>query len=424
MQTPIQPLHFAQLLEAHPSAQFVNTLLEALQYGFDIGYQGPHQNLCALNYPSATEHPQVIDDYLALECSQGRMAGPFTNLPYQPFHCSGMRVVLKQDGSYRIITHLSAPKGRSINDGIEPEAVTLAYTLVDEAICLANALGRGTLFAKIDLKSAFRQCPVRAADWHLLGLHWQGQYYYNKCLPFGLRSSPFLIITIAVALEYIIKMHLDNPCIIHYLNDFLFAGPPDSDECERTLTGAELLCDHLGIDTKRSKRTPPTTCITFLGVELDTVTQTARVPQENLSLMQQLSAFWVRRKCTKRELLSRIVKLAFAAKVIPAGRIFLQRLIDASTTVHHLHHHLRVSAGIREDIDWWLPFATDWNGRAFFLDHEWLPSPQFQLYTDASHLGYGCYWQGHWLCGLWDKKQLPRDIQWKELFAVLLAATT
>ena len=174
-------------------------------------------------------------------------------------------------------------------------------------------------------------------------------YYYDKCLPFGLRSSPsYLIPYVAVALEYIIKMHLGNPSVIHYLDDFLFAGPPGSDECEHTLIGAESLCDHLGVETKRAKRTPPTTCITFLGVELDTVAQTAQVSPAKLApLMEELSTFRDRRKCTKRELLSLIGKLAFAAKVIPAGRIFLRRLIDASTTVPLLHHHLRVSAGIR-----------------------------------------------------------------------------
>ena len=100
----------------------------------------------------------MIDDYLALECSQGRMAGPFPEPPFYPFHCSGMGVVPKQDGSHRVITHLSAPPGRSINDHINPEAVTLTYTSVDRAIGMANDLGKGTLFAKIDLKCAFRQC--------------------------------------------------------------------------------------------------------------------------------------------------------------------------------------------------------------------------------------------------------------------------
>lgn len=87
-----------------------------------------------------------------------------------------------------------------------------------------------------------------------------------------------------------------------------------------------------------------------------------------------------------------------------------------------LHHRLRISAGIRADLDWWLSFARTWNSKAFFLDHQWLPSPQFQLFTDASHLGYGCYWQGHWISRSWNRRQVAHDIQWKELFAVLLAA--
>ncbi len=46
--------------------------------------------------------------------------------------------------------------------------------------------------AKVDLKNAFRICPVRKEDWHLLGICWQNLYYVDKCLPFGLRSAPYL----------------------------------------------------------------------------------------------------------------------------------------------------------------------------------------------------------------------------------------
>ena len=185
------------------------------------------------------------------------MAGPFDEPPFSPFHCSGMVVVPKRDSSWRVITHLSAPEGRSINDFIDPEAVTLKYTTVDNAINLANQLGCGTLFAKIDLAKAFRQCPVREADWHLLGLHWKGKFYYDNCLPFGLRTSPFLFNTVAIALKYIIKSQLNTQYVIHYLDYFLFAGPPDSHTCGDILQGAEVLCEHLGIQTKPEKRTSP-----------------------------------------------------------------------------------------------------------------------------------------------------------------------
>ena len=330
----------------------------------------------------------------------------------------------KQDGSWRVITHLSAPDGLSINDHIDPEAVTLSYTTIDHAVKISQQLGRGTLLAKIDLKQAFRQCPVRPADWHLLGLHWQGQYYFDKCLPFGLRSSPFLFDTLASALEYIFTHHLHNPNIIHYLDDFLIAGPPHNCTCLSTFTGVEALCDLLGVATKAEKRTPPSTLITFLGIQIDTVAQILTLPPDKLaSLLQELKTFSTLHRCTKRALLSLIGKLAFAAKVTPAGRIFLRRLIDASTRAQFLHHHVRISPAVKADIHWWLQFATDWNGKGFFLDHSWTPSPAFQLFTDASDHGYGAYWAGRWLSGSWSLPQRRRDIQWRELYAVLVAAT-
>ena len=181
----------------------------------------------------------------------------------------------------------------------------------------------------------------------------------------------------------------------------------------------------LGVQVKPEKHTSPTTGITFLGIEQDTVAQIARVPQDKLSpLFADLHKFHSRHKCTKQELLSLIGRLSFAAKVIPAGRMFLRRLIEASTTVTSLHYHLHITKPIRADLDWWLTFASQWNGKAFFLDHDWTPSPAFQLFTDASQLGYGCYWRGHWLYGPWSRQQAARDIQWKELFAILVAATT
>ena len=46
--------------------------------------------------------------------------------------------------------------------------------------------------AKVDLKSAFRMVPVRRQDWELLGMKWKEAYYIDTCLPFGLRSAPYL----------------------------------------------------------------------------------------------------------------------------------------------------------------------------------------------------------------------------------------
>ena len=152
----------------------------ALKY---IGYQGPHHNVQAPNLPSTSAYPEMIDKYLKKECSSGRMAGPFPQPPFQPFHCSGLGVVQKQDSTWWVMTHLSAPDSLKIFD-IDQESITLSYTTVDDTVGIYQQLKRGSLLAKIDLKKAFKQCPIRQEDWHLLGLHWRGTFssYSNQAV--------------------------------------------------------------------------------------------------------------------------------------------------------------------------------------------------------------------------------------------------
>ena len=106
----------------------------------------------------------------------------------------------------------------------------------------------------LDLQSS-RAIPISVGTTCLLAAHrnsdWTGLnccIFGNAnflplvaCLPFGLRSSPFLFDTLASALEYILKHYLHNPHIIHYLDDFLIAGPPRPSTCLTTFTAiAEL----------------------------------------------------------------------------------------------------------------------------------------------------------------------------------------
>ena len=99
------------------------------------------------------------------------MAGPFAAPPIAGLRCSGLGVVPKKDGDWRVIYHLSAPFGHSINDHIDPDEFTMRYSTLDDAISICQKLGRGTLLAKIDLKNAFLQCPVRTEDWRCLSIY-------------------------------------------------------------------------------------------------------------------------------------------------------------------------------------------------------------------------------------------------------------
>lgn len=139
--TPLRPQIFARYLANNPDNAFVSRLIDGLTNGFDIGHKGPRHGLLSPNLPSSYEHPTVIDLHLSKECLAKRIAGPFKTLPFANFQCSGMGVVPKKDGKWRVINHLSAPFGQSVNDFISPEEFSLRYTSVDDAINICSRLG-------------------------------------------------------------------------------------------------------------------------------------------------------------------------------------------------------------------------------------------------------------------------------------------
>jgi hypothetical protein len=323
-------------------------------------------------------------------------------------HCSGLGAVPKKNGKWKVIMHLSASRGVSVNDHISKEEFSLSYTSIDRAVELVTQLGRGALMAKADLQAAFRMIPVHPEDWDRLGIYWQSQYYIDTRLPFGLRSAPFLFNQYAEALLWVLQNQYSIPHCIHYLDDYFFAAA-SGDHCHHHITQFLLACEHLGVPVALDKLEGPTTTLVFLGILVDSVQQQLRLPDDKLRELQHAIISWLgRRSASKRRLLSIIGKLAFAARVVPAGRLFLRRLIDLSTKAKKLHHHVKLNSEARADFQWWHTFLPDWNGVAMFLDPAWTTADQMELYTDASGtLGYGAYFQGHWFRAAWEPTLCP-----------------
>ena len=106
---------------------------------------------------------------------------------------------------WRLIMYLFHPPGSSVNDGIDIHHFPLRYSTVQDAMDSVMLLGCAVLIAKLDVKSAFRLCPVRPEDHHLLGMRWQGSFFFDKVLPFGLRSAPFIFNCLADAIEWLAR---------------------------------------------------------------------------------------------------------------------------------------------------------------------------------------------------------------------------
>ena len=163
---------------SHPNRELVHFFLTGITHGFRIRFD---HGSCPLsssrrNLHSASQHPEVIDEYLLSELQESRVAGPYASSDIPTAHVSRFGVIPKsyQPEKWRIIVDLSHPKRKSVNDGIPKSLCSMSYITTDDAISRILTLGKGTLLAKIDVKSA---------------LEWRDNIYIDTCLPFGPRQN-------------------------------------------------------------------------------------------------------------------------------------------------------------------------------------------------------------------------------------------
>ena len=180
--SPIKIHRLAKLLTSHPDQQFVQHITSGLEHGFNIGYDGARTNQQSRNLLTASAHPDFASDQLSESCRRGETAGPYPSTPFPVMRLSGIGVVPKKGNKLRLIHHLSSPRGDSVNDHIHRKFVNLQYITVDDTIQAIIKSGPGTYLSKVDIKSAFRICPVRRA-WPLLGIAWNGEYFFDMVLP-------------------------------------------------------------------------------------------------------------------------------------------------------------------------------------------------------------------------------------------------
>ena len=146
---------------------------------------------------------------------------------------------------------------------------------------MAASYPPGALLAKIDIESAYRLVPVHPLDRPLQAVEWNGRLYVDPMLPFGLRSAPKIFNAVAEALEWCIRSRGVRH-IFHYLDDFIVVGPSNSDACAQALAILDQTCSQLGVATADHKRDGPITCLTYLGIEVDTTAGHLRLPKEKL----------------------------------------------------------------------------------------------------------------------------------------------
>ena len=128
----------------------------------------------------------------------------------------------------------------------------------------------------------------------------------------------------------------------------------------------------------------PCTCLTFMGLELDSGKMEARLPVDKLEKIRHLLSIHQKcRKITLHSLQSIIGLLNFCCIVVRLGRCFRPRLIDLTKSVSRPDHRITLNKDARRDLAAWLLFVEHYNSRNLLLQEKWVTSPSLNLYTDA-----------------------------------------
>ena len=123
----------------------------------------------------------------------------------------------------------------------------------------------------------------------LVGTLWEEAIYMDTALPFSLSSAPKIFSAVADALLWITLLK-GVKWALNYLDDFLLFDRPHLRERQSALDIGLLTCSELGWEVH--KVGGPSTCIVFLGIEIDSVNSQLRLPTEKLQSLKMELVKW------------------------------------------------------------------------------------------------------------------------------------
>ena len=422
MPTPVNPDRFNSYLEGYDPI-LRHEVIAGFRHGFALGFTGDPSGGLSDNLKTAKQHPNIVQTKIKIELDEGRFIGPFDTPPFSNYRTNPMGLVEKKGGSgFRLIHHLSYPHGSSVNDSIPREQCSVHYASIQDAIDSILHFDKPIFLAKSDIAHAFRNIPVHPDDYHLLGLQWEGEYYYDRCLPMGAASSCAIFEKVSTALEWVLRKNCPGVEIHHVLDDFIFISP-NHNLCKEALYTFRLICQDIGLPIAENKTMGPSQVLQFLGITLDTIKQESRLPPDKIAkctgaIKEMLASKRVRLK----KLQSLLGLLNFALSVVLPGRPFLRRMYNLTVKVKELHHYIAISKEVKDDLKLWLSFIQNFNRKSFFHTPVLLSSCKLHLHTDASgSIGFGAVFGNSWFQGTWPPNWRQFNIAILEFYPIVAA---
>ncbi|KAE8228336.1 hypothetical protein CF326_g6736 [Tilletia indica] len=424
-------------------------IVDALKEGLVIGIQAPQQTHISKHHNSALNQPDQVQDIIDKELANHRYLGPYSSRDavealIGPFQTAPLGLRPKPNGKFRLIQDFSHPKvpqqnhPPSVNSTLNIDHwPTTWYTFQNTCSTICSLPRTAQAFVR-DVTSAFRQIPLHESQWPGTVVEWEGQFYIDLFLAFGLGPACGAFGLFADAFADICRALGIGPTG-HWVDDNVFFRLPVSElhshnihraglrseihpnpTCQRgrmfwqgrsnefyaedyshdirVLPGAEdgyncgiadidRVSSALGWPWETSKDAPWASIFVYGGITFNIATREVSLPEKKRLKYLATIREWERGEARHQlhEAQTLFGQLQHATTVHEQGRFYLKGLLDfiTSASSHPDRRYQRRHNGHRipTDLDWWKTcLALDTYWRSF--DPE--PPKQIDCYCDGS----------------------------------------
>ena len=226
-------------------------------------------------------------------------------------------------------------------------------------------------------------------------------FYVDKVLPFGSSISCKIFQEFSDSIAFLVQ-YRTNKILINYLDYYLFIQYLKQ-QCNDQVCEFLTVCKLINFPVSMEKTFWATHILTFLGLLINTISQTVSIPIEKIEKGKELLLRLLpKQKITVAQLEELTGFLNFLCKAVVPGRVFTRRFYMEFSTVMKPHYHIRNTKEMKEDMKMWLDFLNHPSvyARPFLDFSSVITADEINMYSDASgKIGFGAFAIIHGLQG-------------------------
>ncbi len=238
-------------------------------------------------------------------------------------------------GKQRLIQDFSYPYDQlqnGVNALVPPENKKVKYSGVFTVAAMAWALQDKELWAaRMDIKRAFKNLPIKKDQWYLMGFKFQNKFFVHTQVPFGVAVSCQLFEKVVHCLQWILIHITGHPFIDHYLDDFYLLERSKSRLTSLMGQFTEVVEKKIGFLLSHNKTMGPDQVREYMGLTTGLKRMCISLPEDKMQkalswVNHLLEAFDWGQFVLVKALEKAAGMLNFTCQVLPVAKPFLHHL--------------------------------------------------------------------------------------------------